>query len=110
MNIELVEIERKKDELFFNIVDKDTDTNVGILFTVGNHVAYEVYPEFRSRGIATESLKDITSRIKSPILEITSDNLASKKVAEKVGYRLTKMEYPFEIYEYLNNDNKTSSK
>lgn len=43
MNIDLVERERKKGELFFNIVNKDNNDVVGILFTVENHIAYEVY-------------------------------------------------------------------
>lgn len=106
MKIELVEIDRKEDELFFEIIDRDTNVNVGILFTVGSHIAYEIYPQFRKQGIATESLKYITFKINRPILEITSDNFASKRVAEKAGYKLTRMEYPFEIYEYSEQNGK----
>lgn len=54
--IELMEVERKQNELFFNVVDKDTNLEIGILFTIGNHVAYEIKPEFRGQGAATEAL------------------------------------------------------
>lgn len=107
MRIELVEKEIKGEELFFEIVDMDTNTNVGILFTVGSSIAYEVYPDFRRQGIATESLKRITSKIDRPILEITSNNIASKKVANDAGYKLVKIEGTFEIYEYPNQMVKT---
>lgn len=106
MNIQLIEIENKGNELFFNVIDKDTDILVGILFTVANHIAYEIKPEFRGNGAATAALKIITSQINRPILEISSNNFASKKVALKAGYSLVKNEQHFEIYEFLN-ENKT---
>ena len=99
MNIDLVERERKKGELFFNIVNKDNNDVVGILFTVENHIAYEVYEEYRNQGIATDALKQITERIEKPILEIKYDNIASKKVALKSGYTLVRRETSYDIYE-----------
>ena len=48
MNIDLVEIENKNSELFFNIINKDNNDIVGILFTVENHIAYEVYEKYRN--------------------------------------------------------------
>ncbi len=106
MNVELLEIERKQNELFFNIIDKDTNLDIGILFTVDNHVAYEIKPEFRGQGAATDALKLITSQIKNPVLEITYNNIASKRVALKSGYTLVKVQPPFEIYEYFNEKGK----
>jgi predicted acetyltransferase len=99
MNIQLLEIENKNGKLFFNIVDRDTNLTVGIIFTVANHIAYEIEPEFRGYGIATEALKIVTSKIDKPTLEITYNNIASKKVALKAGYVLVKNEPLFEIYE-----------
>ena len=99
MNIDLVERERKKGELFFNIVNKDNNDVVGILFTVENHIAYEVYEEYRNQGIATDALKQITERIEKTILEIKYDNIASKKVALKSGYTLVRRETSYDIYE-----------
>ena len=99
MNIDLVEIERKKSELFFNIVNKDNNDVVGILFTVENHIAYEVYEEYRNQGIATDALKQITGKIDRPILEIKYDNMASKAVALKAGYSLVRRETSYDIYE-----------
>jgi predicted acetyltransferase len=107
MNVVLVEIENKQDELVFNIVDRDININIGILFTVGNHIAYEIKPEFRGQGAATAALKKITSQMKKPVLEITYNNIASKKVALKAGYSLVRIESPFEIYEYSNESEKT---
>ena len=71
---------RKKGELFFNIVNKDNNDIVGILFTVENHIAYEVYEEYRNQGIATDALKQITGKIDRPILEIKYDNMALKQL------------------------------
>lgn len=93
--------------MFFDIVDQDINATVGILFTVGSHVAYEVYDEFRNQGIATQALKYITSKINRPVLEIKYNNMASKAVALNAGYKLNRVEHPFEIYEYKeNNDRK----
>lgn len=99
MNIDLVEIENKNSELFFNIINKDNNDIVGILFTVENHIAYEVYEKYRNQGIATVALKLITERIEKPILEIKYDNIASKKVALKSGYTLVGRETSYDIYE-----------
>lgn len=107
MNVELIEVEKKQKESFFNIIDKDTNMNIGILFTVNNHIAYEIYPNFRGQGAATEALRLITSQIKNPILEITSNNIASKKVALKAGYTLVKNQCQFEIFEYLNEHKRS---
>ena len=99
MNIDLVEIENKNSELFFNIINKDNNDIVGILFTVENHIAYEVYEKYRNQGIATVALKLITERIEKPILDIKCDNIASKKVALKSGYTLVRRETSYDIYE-----------
>jgi RimJ/RimL family protein N-acetyltransferase len=37
------------------------------------------------------------------VLEIDINNIASKRVALKAGYVLTKKDYKWEIYEYLEN-------
>lgn len=52
-------MERKKSELFFNIVNKDNDEIVSILFTVKNHIVYEVYEKYRNQGIVADTLKKI---------------------------------------------------
>ncbi len=77
------------------------------MFTVGDSVDYEVYPEFQRQGITTEALKDITSRMDNPVLEITSNNFASKKTALKAGYKLVEMEEQFEIYKYAGKQGRT---
>lgn len=100
MDVYLEEIEKKSNELFFKIIDRDTNQKVGILFTVGNHIAFEVYEKFQGQGAATDALKIITSRIPNPVLEITYNNVASKKVALKAGYVFQKRNPLFDIYEY----------
>ena len=107
MDVELVELENKRGELFFNIVDKITKLEIGILFTVNNNVAYEIKPEFRGKGAATNALKLITSQIKRPVLEIKHNNIASKRVAIKSGYVLVREQSSFEIYEYLKDESKS---
>lgn len=102
MNVKLIEVEKVKDELTFDIVDSDINTVIGILFTVGNHIAYEIWPQFRGNGAATDALKLITSKIDRPVLEIKYNNIASQKVALKSGYKLIRNEYPFGIYEQLD--------
>lgn len=101
MNIRLEEVTRDREnkEIFYNIINADNNEEVGILFTVENHIAYEVYPKYRGQGIATEALKYITSQLNRPILEIQLNNIPSKKVALKAGYSLVKTEGNFEIYE-----------
>ena len=105
MNVDIKEIGRNDstNELEFNIVDIDTNTTVGFLFTAGNHIAYEVWPEFRGNNIATDALKKITRRISHPVLEITHDNMASQRVATKAGYKLVRNNSIFGIYE-LDDD------
>lgn len=100
MNIYLEEVTNDKGELFFNIRDKDTNQKVGILFTVDNHIAYEVYEEFQGQGAATDALRIITSTLPNPVLEITFDNIASKKVALKAGYVFKQRVPGFDIYEH----------
>lgn len=109
MNIDIVEIGRndKTQKVEFNIVDTDNNETVGYLFTAGvnanddieTHVAYEVWPEFRGNNVATDALKKITGRIAHPVLEITHDNMASKRVAIKAGYTLVRSGKYFEMYE-----------
>ena len=101
MNIKLEEVTRDRDneEIFYNIINADNNDEVGILFTIQNHIAYEVYPKYRGQGIATDALKYITSKLNKPTLEIQLNNVASKKVALKAGYSLIKTEGNFEIYE-----------
>lgn len=100
MNIKLIEVNNKNEELFFNIYDEDIDKNIGILFTVSNHIAYEIEPEYRGKGAATEAVKKILERIDKPILEITFKNIPSIKVAKKVGFSLQRIEGEYGIYEY----------
>lgn len=102
MTVELEEVEKKQNELFFNIIDRDTNSKIGILFTVNNHVAYEIKPEYRGQGAATDALKIITLQIKNPVLEIKYNNIASKKVALKSGYTLVEEQPPFEIYKHID--------
>ncbi len=102
MNIELVEEERNGNELFFSIFDKDTGNIVGILFTVENHVAYEVYEQYRNQGAATQVLRAITSKMNRPLLDIRKDNIYSIKTAKRVGYKLIESGGPFDIYTYEN--------
>ena len=107
MNIELIEVEKKKNELFFNVIDTDINTQIGILFTIDNHIAYEIYPQFRGQGAATDALKIITEKIDKPVLEIAADNVASKKVALKAGYTLVRKTPSFEFYEYSKESIRT---
>ena len=79
---EIDKIEDNVDDLDYykNIINsarKKYNNNdvVGILFTVENHIAYEVYEEYRNQGIATDALKQITGKIDRPILEIKCDNI-----------------------------------
>ncbi len=106
MNIKIELVEKHGDELFFDIIDTDLNIKVGFLFTVGEHIAYEVKKEFRGMGIATTALREITRRLKRPVLEITHDNIASKKVAEKVGYVLVREN---KILEYYTIPSKSTS-
>lgn len=100
MNIKLEEVMRDKEnkEVFYNIINVDNGDEVGILFTIEDHIAYEVYEKYRGQGIATDALKYITSKLNKPSLEIQLNNIASKKVALKAGYTLVKTEGNFEIY------------
>lgn len=100
MNVELIEVERKSDEIFFNVYDKDTNSIVGILFTVGDEIAYEIKPEFRCQGAATQALMKIISKINRPVLSIMYDNIASMRVAEKAGFTLIRSDKIFQIYHY----------
>ena len=100
MNIKLKLIEEKEDELWFDIVDEDSHEKVGYLFTVGEHIAYEVEEKYRGKGIATICLKEITKRFKNPVLEITYDNLASQRVAQKAGYVLVRENPLLQFYAY----------
>lgn len=103
MNIKLTLTKETEGELWFDIIDQDTNSNIGYLFTIGNHIAYEIKEEFRGKGAATEALRLITKKLNRPVLEITHDNLASKRVAEKVGYVLARENRALEIY-MQNND------
>ena len=98
MNIHLVEVSNQNGEMFFNIFDSDIDENIGILFTVGDNVAYEIKEEFRGKGAATEALKKSLEKIKKPKLEITFYNIPSMKVAKKAGFKLIRTEGDFCIY------------
>ncbi|MBE6154676.1 MAG: GNAT family N-acetyltransferase [Firmicutes bacterium] len=100
MNIKLIEVKSQNNELFFNIYDQDINKNIGILFTSLNHVAYEIYPEYRGQGAATEAVKKLLERIENPILEITFTNIPSIKVAKKAGFTLRRIEGEFGIYEH----------
>lgn len=102
MNVELVEEDRKDNELFFSIFDKDTGNIVGILFTVGDHVAYEVFEMYRNQGAATQALRSITSKMNRPLLDIRKDNIYSIRTAKRVGYKLIETGGPFELYAYDN--------
>ena len=103
MNVELIEKSRNNNELFFSIFDKDTKNNVGILFTVEDHVAYEVFEEYRNQGAATQALREITTRMNRPVLDIRKDNIYSIKTAKKVVYKLYQTGGTFEIYAYDNS-------
>ena len=102
MMVDIVEIGRNEEnkELQFSILDLDTGNDMGFLFTVGNHIAYEVWPEYRGNNVATTALRAVTTKIDRPVLEIKFDNVASKRVALKAGYSLTGIEDGFEMYEY----------
>lgn len=77
---------------------------IGILFTIFEHIAYEIYPEFRGNGYATEALKLATKEIAreygKSILEIHINNVASSKVALKSGYVLIKTNGEFNMYRH----------
>jgi predicted acetyltransferase len=58
-----------------------------------SHVYYEVDPEHRGKGYATEALKELLKEAEqhgiSPVVAtVNSDNLASIKVIEKCGGKL----------------------
>jgi len=99
MNIKLIEVSNQGNEMFFDIYDEDLKEKVGILFTMSGHIAYEIKPEFRCRGMATEALRKVLQKIDRPILEITFSNVPSIKVAKKLGFSLKRTEGEFGIYE-----------
>lgn len=108
MNIDIIEVNRndKICEVEYNIIDTDINEMVGYLFTVKvlgqTHIAYEVKEKYRGNNIATKALEIITNKISCPVLEITHDNMASKRVAIKAGYTLVKSGEYFEIYKFYN--------
>ena len=63
-----------------------------------DHVAYEVFEEYRNQGTATQALREITTRMNRPVLDIRKDNIYSIKTAKKVGYKLYQTGGTFEIY------------
>ena len=69
---------RMSDEKFFDIMLDNQ--KIGILFTVLEHIAYEIQPEFRGNGYATMALKLATKEIAreygKSVLEIHINNLA----------------------------------
>lgn len=102
MNIEIFEERNIPNSKYvtYVIIDKDNNRELGCIFTLENHIAYEIFPEYRCQGIATEALKYITSKINRPVLEIQVNNIPSKKVALKAGYTFIKNEGNFDIYHY----------
>ena len=99
MEIELILVYNKENEEFYKIIDSKTKKQVGIIFSVLNHIAYEIYPEYRRNGLATKALKKLIRKIEHPLLEITFSNIASIKVAKKSGFVLKRVEGEFGIYE-----------
>lgn len=101
MNIELHETIRddKNHEIFYDVINSDNKDVVGVIFTINNHIAYEIEEKYRGNGIATEALKYITSKLNRPVLEIQINNVASKKVALKAGYTFVKTKGNFDIYQ-----------
>lgn len=108
MNIKLIEVSNRNNEMFFNIFDSDIQEIIGILFTVGDSVAYEIKEEFRGQGAATDALKKVLDRLKNPKLEITFNNLPSIKVAKKAGFKLIRTEGSFGIYALPSKENTHS--
>ena len=102
--ITIVENLSKKtsDEKFFDIMLDNQ--KIGILFTVLEHIAYEIQPKFRGNGYATEALKLATKKIANEygksILEIHINNLASAKVALKSGYVLVGKDGDYNMYHH----------
>ena len=68
-----------------------------------DHVAYEVFEEYRNQGTATQALREITTRMNRPVLDIRKDNIYSIKTAKKVVYKLYQTGGTFEIYAYDNS-------
>lgn len=108
MNIKLIEVSNRNNEMFFNIFDSDIQEIIGILFTVGDSVAYEIKEEFRGQGAATDALKKVLEKIKNPKLEITFNNIPSIKVAKKAGFKLIRTEGSFGIYALPSKENTHS--
>lgn len=102
--ITLIEVLSKKtsDEKFFDIMLDNQ--KIGILFTVLEHIAYEIQPSFRGNGYATEALKlatrEIAQEYGKSILEIHINNLASTKVAIKSGYVLVGRDGDYNMYHH----------
>ncbi len=103
----MITIIEKKDkssdgEKFFDIILNNQ--KIGILFTVLEHIAYEIKPEFRGHGYATEALKLATKEIAEEygksILEIHKNNIASTKVALKSGYVLIGKDGEYNMYHH----------
>lgn len=68
-----------------------------------DHVAYEVFEEYRNQRAATQALREITTRMNRPVLDIRKDNIYSIKTAKKVRYKLYQTGGTFEIYAYDNS-------
>ena len=99
MEVVLKEVYNKPGEMFYYIIKPENSEILGLIFSIGNSVAYEVMEQYRGHGIATQALIAFSKKLKKPRLEIKFDNFSSKKVAQNSGYILVKIEYPFEIYE-----------
>ena len=96
-------IDKRHDgERFFDIILDNK--KIGILFTILEHIAYEIKPEFRGHGYATEALRlatrEIVAEYGKSILEIHVNNVASKKVALKSGYVLVGKDGEYNMYHH----------
>ena len=90
------------DEKFFDIMLDNQ--KIGILFTVLEHIAYEIKSEFRGHGYATEALKLATKQVAyeygKSVLEIHVNNIASARVALKSGYVLVGKDGEYNMYHH----------
>lgn len=102
MNIDIIEDPKVKDSKYisYTIVNLDNNEEVGYIFVLDNHIAYEIFQKYRRQGIATYALKYITTKLDRPVLEIQINNIPSKKTALKAGYTFIKNEGNFDIYHY----------
>jgi RimJ/RimL family protein N-acetyltransferase len=69
-------------------------------------VGYGIVPEYQGRGLATEALKALLDAVSDDpaialvIAEVEDENVASRRVAEKVGMHLTRVEGDCRYYEW----------